>query len=161
MDKKIAGLLNNQIQKEFESAYIYLGIASFFDESGLNGFGTWFKKQSQEEENHAMKIYGFMHDRNETVLFLPIETPKDKIIDAQYALELSLDHEKYITSLIWNIYREAQEAGDYSTKNFLEWFLNEQNEEEANARSMLDLYNLFGNCPEGLYALNKEFGERR
>lgn len=160
MNKELLELLNIQIQKEFESAYIYLGIASFFDEFGLTGFSKWYKKQAQEEQGHAMKIFDYLHDENQDITLLPINAPKRKIENAEQALELSLEHEKFVTSFINNLYYEAEKIKDYRTQNFLEWFIDEQKEEESQAQTMIAKFNLFGNTPAGLYALDREFGKR-
>lgn len=160
MELGLVSLINTQIQKELESAYLYLGVSSFFEKSGLGGFASWFKKQSAEEVNHAMKFYDYMHEREQNVVLLPIAPPEDKITEIQQALVMSLGHEKYITSLIRNIYEGAIKCGDLATRNFLEWFIGEQREEEVQAKVMLDRYELFGKSPEGLYQLDKEFGKR-
>lgn len=160
MIKKIASLLNSQFKKELESAYIYLYFASYFDSQGLTGFSHWFKKQALEEEEHAMRIYSYLHEQKEPIQFTSIDAPKldsDSIIQV---LNETLEQEEYISRLINNIYYETTQANDYSTKNFLEWFIGEQREEEKQIQDIITKYTLF--CIEGtsLFQLNKELAER-
>lgn len=161
MNKEIIKMLNTQIQKEFESAYIYLGFASYLESRTLPGFAKWYKVQAREEENHAMRFYDYLQEKNEEIKLLPVGAPDMKVSDVGDILELSLEHEKYITALIDKIYSAAQDAKDYSTESFLNWFITEQREEELNAQNMIDIYRMYGKSPEGLYLLDKEFGARK
>lgn len=165
MNKDILTMLNVQIQKEFESAYIYLYFASYFDSIGLAGFASWFKKQAKEEEEHAMKFYEFMHEMSETIVFLPINEPNIKTENVLQVLKQTLEHEKYITSLIYNIYSEAETECDYKTQDFLKWFITEQREEERQIRDIIDKYDLYCGsesacCGSVLYELNRELSKR-
>lgn len=161
MEKKILNLLNIQIQKEFESAYLYFALESYFDSIGLYGFANWYKIQAQEEECHAYKIYNFLIESNQHVELYQINKPEKKIESIEEALNMALRHEQYITKLIHNIYEEADNISDYCTLNFLDWFIDEQMEEEKNAQRMIDHFTLFGNSSEGLYLLDKEFAKRK
>lgn len=160
MNEKIASLLNGQIQKEFESAYSYLGFASYFDSEGLAGFSHWYKVQAKEENEHAIKFYKYLISSGQKVKLLDIKAPKEKLESIEQVLKLGLANEEYITGLINDIYTLAQKEHDYFTKNFLEWFVREQFEEECNAHELLEKYRLFGKTSEGLYELNKELGKR-
>ena len=160
MDKKVMTLLNDQIQKEYESAYIYLDMANFYSESGLNGFAGWFEKQSEEEMEHGMKIYEYMHDNGMKVTLKTIPAPSKKYKNTAEPLKEALKHEQYITASINTIYAAAVKANDYRTMKFLDWFINEQAEEEKNAQELIDKMALFGKNPEGLYLLDKEMGAR-
>ncbi|MBP3365808.1 MAG: ferritin [Treponema sp.] len=160
MNEKISSLLNEQIQKEFESAYSYLGFASYFDSEGLAGFANWYKVQSKEETEHAMKFYKYLISRGQKVRLLDIKAPKEKLEGIEQILKLGLANEEYVTGLINDIYALAQKEQDWFTKNFLEWFVSEQFEEECAAHELLEKYRLFGKTGEGLYELNKELGKR-
>lgn len=161
MNNTISSMLNTQIQKEFESAYIYLGFAAYFDSVGMKGFAHWYKVQAQEELKHGKKIYNYLNDKNVEINLLEIPAPKEKIETTIDALEMGLQHEQYITALINNIYSEAEKQHDFDTKNFLEWFISEQHEEEVNAESLLESYNVFGVSPEGMYFLDRELLQRK
>lgn len=160
MNKFISELINQQIEKEFESAYLYLEFTNYFDSIALYGFASWYRIQAFEEIDHAMKFYDYMHEMNEQVTFLPIPSPKFSTKNTENVLKKGLENEKYVTSLINKIYKTASDNSDFATLDFLKWFINEQREEEANAQTLLDKFNMFGNTPEGLYLLDKEFGKR-
>ena len=160
MDKKVKDLINDQINKEFYSAYLYLDMANFYDEKGLSGFANWFEKQAKEEEEHAMKFYAYLHDNNEKVKLLPIDAPKSAYKSIKAPLDAALKHEKYVTALIHAIYEAADKVADCRTKNFLAWFIEEQGEEEKNAKELVDKMELFGDDKQALYLLDKELGGR-
>mgnify|MGYP004545276439 FL=1 len=157
----LSSMLNTQIQKEFESAYIYLGFAAFFDMKGLAGFAEWYKQQAKEEEEHAMKIYDYLCKVNQPVELMPIGAPKNKPETISQVLKQSLEHEEYVTNLITTLYFQAEKEKNLFAKNFLNWFINEQLEEEQKAKELIDKYKMFGSTPEGLYALDKELGGRQ
>ncbi len=157
----ISTLLNAQIQKEFESAYIYLGFAAFFEQKGLSGFAKWYKIQAREEESHAMKFYDYLCRTDQKIDLLPINAPQKKPESIDQTLKAGLVHEEYVTGLISNIYFQAEKENDLFTLNFLEWFITEQLEEEENARTLITKYEIFGSTPEGLYALDKELSQRK
>ncbi|MGN0728009.1 ferritin [Treponema sp.] len=160
MESTIASMLNTQIQKEFESAYIYLGFAAFFDMKELSGFSKWYKKQAKEEEGHAMKIYDYLCRVNHPVELLPIGAPRNKPETVLQVLNQSLEHEEYVTNLISALYFQAEKEKDLFAKNFLNWFISEQIEEEQKARLLIGKYKTFGSTPEGLHSLDLELGRR-
>ena len=160
MDKKVATLLNDQIQKEFVSAYIYLDMANFYGEKGLDGFAHWFTKQAQEEMEHGMKIYGYMHDNGVKVTLKDIGAPKGKYKNTAEPLAEALKHEQFVTKSIHTIVAAAAKVDDYRTMQLLDWFVEEQGEEEKNAQELIDKMAQFGKTPEGLYLLNKELASR-
>lgn len=160
MDKKVASLLNEQINKEFYSAYLYLGFANHFDKKGLAGFANWYEVQAQEERDHAMLFYRFLQNNGETVTLGEIAAPE---IDAEEDIDIlkaGLTHEKYVTGLVNNIYAEAFAAKDFRTMQFLDWFVKEQGEEEKNAADLIAKTELFGSEPKGLYLLDSELKTR-
>lgn len=161
LNEKIKDLINNQINKEMFSAYLYLNISNFYAEKGLNGFASWFKAQANEELEHAMKFIEYMHGENETVSLDPIEAPKHEFNDYKEPLVLQLNHERYVTSLINNIYKATLEVSDYRTTNFLTWFINEQMEEEKSAQDLLTKFELFAVDSRAVYQLDEKLSSRK
>ncbi len=160
MDKKVATLINEQINKEFYSAYLYLDFSNYFERRGLSGFANWYKVQAQEERDHAMLMYQYLINNGETVTFGAIAAP-DKKLDADLTvLNAGLEHEKYVTSLINDIYAAAYAVKDFRTMQFLDWFVKEQGEEEKNAADMVTKTELFGSDAKGLYMLDNELKAR-
>ncbi len=160
MNKKVHELLNQQINKEFYSAYLYLDFSNYFEEVGLDGFANWYKIQAQEERDHAMLFYQYLQNENQKVTLEAIAKP-DKSFTAHIdVLRAGLEHEEYVTSLINDIYAAAYEVKDFRTMQFLDWFVKEQGEEETNANNMITKMELFGSDPRSLYMLNQELAAR-
>ena len=160
MDKKVHELLNQQINKEFYSAYLYLDFSNYFKARGLDGFANWYLIQAQEERDHAMLFYQYLQNENQTVTLEAIAKP-DKLFKADIDVLLAgLEHEKYVTSLINDIYAAAHDIKDFRTMQFLDWFVKEQGEEETNATDLITKMELFGSDPRGLYLLNQELAAR-
>ncbi len=160
MDKKVAELLNQQINKELYSAYLYLDMANYYIDLDLDGFGNWYTIQAQEERDHAMLFLKYMQNNGLKVTLDAIDKP-DKVFNSPLdPLKAGLEHEQYVTSLINDIYEAAYSVKDFRTMQFLDWFVKEQGEEEQNADSLIKKYELFGNDPKGLYLLNQELGAR-
>jgi len=156
LNEKIATMLNDQVNKEFYSAYLYLDFANYYADEGLDGFAHWYEVQAQEERDHAMMIRRYLIDNGVRVTFGAIDQP-DKAFDSHLApLEAGYEHEQYVTSLITTIYAEAFTQKDFKTMQFLDWFVKEQGEEEKNADDMIKKMKLFGSDAKGLYALNQE-----
>lgn len=160
LSKKLSTLINEQIKKEYDSAYLYLEIADFFESNGLKGFANWFKVQAKEEQDHALIFYDFLHAINEPVVFFKIEPSGKKFSSLLQPLEDALEHEQYITASIDNIVSVAREEDSICMENLLAWFVKEQLEEEENAQELIDRMTLFGNCSGGLMALDKGFAGR-
>ncbi len=160
MDKKVRDLLNQQINKEFYSAYLYLDFSNYFEDRGLDGFANWYLIQAQEERDHAMLFYKYLQNNNEKVTLETIQKP-DKVLDCDMTvLRAGLEHEEYVTSLINDIYAAAYEVKDFRTMQFLDWFVKEQGEEETNANDLITKMELFGSDPKSLYMLNSELATR-
>ena len=160
MNNKIAELLNDQINKELYSAYLYLDIANYYDELDLDGYANYYMIQAQEERDHALLFMKYMQINGLKVTLKAIDQP-DKTFDSVLApLEIAAEHERYVTDLINNIYHEAQLDKDYRAMKFLDWFVDEQMEEEDNADKMISRYKLFGSDPKGLYLLDQEYAAR-
>ena len=160
MDKKVSELLNDQINKEFYSAYLYLDMANFYASKGLDGFANWYEIQAKEEQDHAMLFYQYMHNNSEAVTLDAIAKPDKVYTELIDPLKAALEHEKYVTSLINAIYAAAQAANDFRTVQFLDWFVKEQGEEETNAADLIKKMNLFGTDPKSLYLLDQELASR-
>ncbi|MDY4592053.1 MAG: ferritin [Eubacteriales bacterium] len=160
LDKKVKELINQQINKEFYSAYLYLDFSNYFEAKGLDGFANWYKVQAQEERDHAMLFYQYLHNNNESVTLEAIAKP-DVVLDSDMTvLKAGLNHELYVTSLINDIYAAAYEVKDFRTMQFLDWFVKEQGEEETNANDLISKMELFGSDPKSLYMLNGELATR-
>ena len=160
MNEKIATLLNEQINKEFYSAYLYLDMSNYYDEMDLDGYAHYYMVQAQEERDHALLFMKYMQNNGLKVTLDAIGKP-DKTFDSVLApLEIAAEHERYVTSLINNIYHEAHQAKDYRTMKFLDWFVDEQMEEEDSADTMINRYKLFGQDSKGLYLLDQEYAAR-
>ena len=159
LDKKVAELLNDQINKELYSAYLYLDFSIYYQEEGLDGFANWYLIQAKEERDHAMLFLEYMQNNGEHITLEQINKP-DKECTLKDPLEFALEHERYITSLINTIYGAAHEVKDYRTMQFLDWFVKEQGEEEKNAEDMVKKFELFGIDPKSLYMLDSEMASR-
>ena len=160
MNETVARLLNEQINKEFYSAYLYLDMSNYYDALDLNGYANYYMVQAQEERDHALLFMQYMQSIGLKVTLDTIDKP-DKVFDSVLApLEIAAEHERYVSSLINDIYHECHEARDYRTLKFLDWFVDEQREEEDSADSMVSRYKLFGQDPRGLYLLDQEYAGR-
>ena len=160
MNANVHALLNQQINKEFYSAYLYLEFSNYFDAVGLDGFANWYMIQAQEERDHAMLFYTYLQNENQTVTLEAIAKP-DKTFNCHMdVLKAGLEHEQYVTSLINDIYDAAYENKDFRTMQFLDWFVKEQGEEETNANDLITKMELFGSDPKSLYMLNQELAGR-
>ncbi len=160
VNAKVHALLNDQINKEFYSAYLYLDFSNYFKARGLDGFANWYKIQAEEERDHAMLFYTYLQNENMPVTLEAIAKP-DKVLDSDMSvLKAGLEHEIYVSSLINDIYAAAHEAKDFRTMQFLDWFVKEQGEEETNANDLITKMELFGSDPRGLYLLNQELAAR-
>ena len=147
MDAKVYELINDQINKELHSAYLYLSFADYYEEEGLSGYANYFEIQAQEERDHAMIFRNYLHENGEAVKLLAIDMPDKTFANFLEPLEAAMEHEKYVTSLINDIYTAALEAHDYRAQKFLGWFIDEQLEEEDNADTMITNMKLFGGDP--------------
>ena len=160
LDKKVAELLNEQINKEFYSAYLYLDFANYYAAVGLDGFENWYRVQAQEERDHAMLFYQYLQNNGEGVTFEAIAKPEWERGDHMTPLKKALEHEKLVTASIDAIYAAAYEVKDFRTMQFLDWFVKEQGEEETNANDLISKMELFGSDPKSLYMLNQELAAR-
>lgn len=160
LSKKIENTLNVQINKELFSEYLYLSMATYFAAQGLSGFENFFIVQAQEERFHAMKFYHFVNERGGRVLLKKLADPKTDFSSIEEVFKLSLDHERFISKSIYEIMDLAIEEKEHATKSFLNWFVDEQVEEEASMQAILDKLKLIGGKGQGLLMLNTELGLR-
>lgn len=156
----VAKLLNQQINKEFFSAYLYLDFANYYTEQGLDGFANWYNIQAQEERDHALLFMQYMQNNSLKVTLEALDKPDKVYSSTMDALKYGLEHEQYVTNLIHTIYDAAYSAKDFRTMQFLDWFVKEQGEEETNAETLIRKMELFGSDSKGLYALDQELGGR-
>lgn len=160
LDRKVVQLLNQQINKEFYSAYLYLDFSNYFYDKELNGFGNWYRIQAQEERDHAMLFLQYLQNNGEQVTLDAIAKPDVALTDSLTVLQAGLKHEIYVTSLIHTIYEAAYEVRDFRTMQFLDWFVKEQGEEENNADGLIKKFELYGQDPRSLYMLDSEMAAR-
>lgn len=160
LDKKVVELLNQQVNKEFYSAYLYLDFSNYYYDQGLEGFGSWYRVQAQEERDHAMLFVQYLQNNGEKVVLEGIDKPAVELASPKAVLEEGLKHERYVTGLIHAIYDAAHDVKDFRTMQFLDWFVKEQGEEETNAEGLVKKFELFGDDPKSLYMLNSELSTR-
>lgn len=160
MDAKVKALINDQINKELYSAYLYLDFSNYYEAAGLDGFANWYKIQAQEERDHALLFYQYLQNNGEPVTLEAVAKPEWTRGNNMTPLQKALEHEQYVTSLINGIYAAAYEVHDFRTMQVLDWFVKEQGEEEKNASDMITKMELFGGDSKGLYMLNSEFKTR-
>ena len=160
LKKEVVDLLQQQVNKEFYSAYLYLDFSIFCEDQGLDGFANWFEIQAQEERDHGTLILKYLQNNSVCPILETIPKPDVKIGSVEDTLTAALQHEKYVTSLIHNIYEAAYDTKDFRTMQFLDWFVKEQGEEEKNTEDLVKKFELFGHDAKGLYELNSELGSR-
>lgn len=160
INEKISKVLQEQLNKEFYSAYLYLSMSAYFSDKGLLGFANWMRVQAQEEQVHAMLIYDFLINRNEKITLTTVDTPPNHWKSALNVMEESLKHEIHVTELINNIISVAEEVKDRATISYMYWFIDEQVEEEANAKTIIDTLKFIGDDKSALYMLDQELAKR-
>lgn len=160
LNKNIEAILNNQINKEFWSAYFYLSMSNYLNANGMPGFANWMHVQFQEEISHALKLQYFVNERGGRVMLEPIaevRTEWDGVLDIY---QETLKHEEIVTGLINECVNVAMDERDHATVNFLQWFVDEQVEEEATVGEIIDQLKMFNCQGQGLYMMDKEFKTR-
>ncbi|MBC8425057.1 ferritin [bacterium] len=160
LNEKIQEALNDQIQAEFFSAYLYLSMASWSENNNFDGFGSWMRMQAQEEMFHAMKIYDYVNMTGGRVLLQAVDQPETAWADAGAMFEAALDHERHMTDNINKLVGLCMQQNDYATGGMLQWFVNEQVEEEATVDAILGKLKLMGGQGSGLFMLDQELGSR-
>ena len=160
LNQEITKLLNEQINKEFYSAYLYLDMANYYADQSLNGFENWFYIQMQEERDHALLFRQYLLNNGEAVTLDQIAAPDKKYTNFRDPLVMAYEHEQTVTSSINHIYDTASTQKDFRTMQFLDWFIKEQGEEEKNADDNIKKFDLFAGDPKGLYMLDNELKAR-
>lgn len=161
LNAKMETALNEQINAELYSAYIYLSMSAYFLSIDLKGFANWMNSQAQEEVAHTMKIYNFILDRGGKVKLTAIDEPQSEWESALAVFEAAYKHEQHVTGLIHDLVSLAIEEKDYPTKNLMDWFVDEQVEEEASASEIVEQLKLIGGEGQGLLMLDREMAQRK
>ncbi|AEH07564.1 ferritin [Methanothermococcus okinawensis] len=152
--------LNEQINKEFFSAYLYLSMSAYAESIGLKGFAQWLKVQYQEELDHAMKFYNYVIERGGKIELEAIDKPKNEWSSILEVFEDGYKHEQFISESINNIMDLAVSEKDYATINMLQWFIDEQVEEESSFLEIVDKLKLLDGDRRGLFMIDKDLGQR-
>jgi len=157
---KVEEILNKQVNAEFWSAYMYLSMSAWFEEKGLKGFANWMYVQFQEENTHALKIYHFVLGRQGNIKLQPIAGVPAEWKDILDAMEETYQHEVKVTAMIYNCLDVAEKEKDRGTVSMLQWFVDEQIEEETNVDDIINQLKLIGNDGQAIYHLDKELATR-
>jgi len=160
LSEKMVEALNKQINKEMYSAYLYMSMSAYSTYIGLKGFANWFMVQYQEEMTHAMKIYDYVNDQGAQVKLMAIDQPSTEFESPMVMFEKTLEHEKFVTKCINDLVDLAIKEKDHATQIFLQWFVTEQIEEEANDNEIISKLKLAGKEGNGLFMLDKELRQR-
>ena len=160
ISKKMQDALNGQINAELYSAYLYLSMEAYFQSQNLAGFANWMRVQTQEELMHAMKIYDFVNERAGRVLLKSIAQPPTEWESSLAVFEAVYKHEQKVTGLINDLVNLAVDEKDHATNSFLQWFVNEQVEEEDSAGKVLGQLKLVKDSPQAVFMMDKEMGLR-
>lgn len=158
--KEMEEALNNQLNVEFYSSYLYLSMSAYFKNQNLSGFASWMQVQAQEELTHAMKVYNFIIERGGMVELKKVNEPKKEWKSPKDVFQDSLSHERGISEKINNLISLSNEKKDNATNIFLQWFVTEQVEEEATADEILKKLELIGDNTGGLFMLDRELAQR-
>jgi len=161
LSKKIETTLNEQINAEFNSSYLYLAMAAYFEDLNLKGMAKWMKMQSSEELKHGLKLFDYTIDSKGRVVLSKIDTPKKEWKNFVSVFEDVLAHEQYITTKINKFMDIAISEKDHATASMLKWFVDEQVEEESVVDEILEKLKLVGNDNTALFLIDKELGERK
>lgn len=152
--------MNTQIKKEFSSAYLYLAMSAYCESKNLRGFASWLKVQYNEEVEHAMKLIGYLGERSAKVVLKSLDAPANDFGTPIEIFEAVLKHEIMITESVNKLYETALEEKDYAAQVFLQWYINEQVEEEANASAVLERLKVIGDKGSAILYIDKELGKR-
>lgn len=160
ISKPLEAAINAQINAELWSAYLYLSMSTYCQDAGFPGIANWFSIQFKEEQDHAMILLNYLQSRDGRVLLAPIDAVETEWASPLAAFEATLQHEQKVTSLINNLMALAVEEKDFALQTRLNWFVEEQVEEEENARDLIQKFRLIGDNGYGLYQLDQELAAR-
>jgi ferritin len=161
MEKKLLNLFQAQIKNELESAYKYLGMSAFFETTAFKGFAEWMRAQTKEEIEHSIKLFDYINDRGHRVELLPIASMPTQYNSPLEVFQAALAHEQFVTRLINEMYGVAIEVRDYAAQTFLQWYIDEQVEEEKQVQDILDRMEISGNSISSLLALDRMLSQRK
>lgn len=161
LSQGIQEAINEQIHHELHSAYVYLSMSAYLEAANFTGFAQWMRMQSKEELLHAMKLFDYVNDRNGRVTLKALEQPPTNFKSVLDVFENALQHEMKVTRMIHSLYELATKENDYATQVALQWFINEQVEEEATATTVVDRLKIAGNDGAALLILDNEMGARQ
>ena len=151
---------NRHINAEFYSSYLYLSMSTFCESIDLPGFAHWMRLQSREEYSHAMRLLSYIEDRDGRVTLLPIDQPPIEFDSVEDVMRQTLSHEQHVTALINRLHEAAAAAGDVASQVMLQWFINEQVEEEKTARAVIAALDKVAGRSDALLLLDREMGAR-
>jgi len=160
LSKAVFTAMNEQITHEMASAYLYLSMSAYFESENLPGFAKWMRIQFQEEQEHALKFFEYIHDRGNKVSLQPIPQVEVEFSSPLEVFKKTLAHEQFVTSLLNKIYKVAVAEDDVASQIFMQWFINEQVEEEKNASTILDLLGKIGGHDGLVYHIDHQVGKR-
>ncbi|MGJ8678313.1 MAG: ferritin [Akkermansiaceae bacterium] len=158
---ELEAAINSQINQEFTAAFNYLGMSTYFDKHNLDGFANWMNKQFAEEQAHAMKLLRYLQDRGGNVQLDTIESPRSEFSSILEIFNVSLTQEQSNTASINELYELATKLNDHATKSHLQWFIDEQVEEEKSVEDIIALLNRIGDDTAGLLYLNDKLAARQ
>lgn len=161
MTNKMEKALNEQINEELFSSYLYLAMSAWFESQNLPGFAAWMKVQAREENTHAMKFFEYVHERRGRVVLQALKEPPQEWKSPLAAFEAALEHEQYITGRINDLMNQAVTEKDHATAGVLQWFVKEQVEEESSADRIVQMLKLAASAPGALLMLDHQMGERK
>jgi ferritin len=160
LNSAVQQALNDQVQKELHSAYIYLSMAAYFEAENLPGAAHWMRGQAGEEQEHAMKLFDFIQDRGGRVTLQAIDAPPATFSSPLAVFEASYAHEQKVTKSIHDLYALAVKEADYPTQVMLQWFIDEQVEEEKNASAIMAQLQMVGDSPAALFMIDRQLAAR-
>lgn len=160
LTKRMETALNEQVNAEFWSAYLYLSMSAHFASEGFPGVANWMRIQAKEETTHATKFFDYIIERDGKAILKPIAKVETKWASPLAAFEEVLKHEQHVTALINNLMVVAVEEKDFASQSMLKWFIDEQVEEEANVKEILDSLRMVKGEGHGMYMIDKELRAR-
>ncbi|MCB1163724.1 MAG: ferritin [Candidatus Krumholzibacteriia bacterium] len=160
LSKAMEAALNDQVKNELYSAYLYLAMAAWFEERNLSGFAHWMRLQNQEETLHAMKLFDYILERGGQVRLGEIDAPPSDWANSLEVFEFTMEHEQSVTTSINKLVDLAIKESDHASNAHLQWFVNEQVEEEASVDAVVKQLRLVGDAGHALFMIDRELSQR-
>lgn len=161
LSKTMQDAMNEQIKNELHSAYIYLSMSAYYESLNLPGFAHWMRLQAQEEVEHAMKFFDHINDRGGRVELKPIDGVPLEWDSPLAAFKAAYAHEQKVTGMIHNLFKMSVEENDFAARSMLQWFVDEQVEEEKSALEVVEQLEMIGEHKMGLFIIDRELGQRQ